>query len=161
MALPPQPLSAHCPAVEVSENKQLNQRVLLSGCAEGRLCAWSVATSSHPQTLGLTHQESAQSGGFSGQPGSANATPTSQILAGIEGSGSLMWGPGGSIGAMIPGAPDGVGDAWDVFGEPLFSVHALTEPVWQIVLPPQSAPPQWQQCDPRFWLAPVIACFID
>lgn len=134
--------------MEVTETKHLTQRVLLSGCAEGRVCAWSVATSSHPQSLRLTKQDSMLSAGNSGR---LVPTASAQMQAAREGSGTLVW-SGGQPGLMGGGSrlsggpPEVLGDAWDVFGEPLFSVHALTEPVWQIVLPPQNAPPQWHQC---------------
>lgn len=140
------PLSPIVPALEVTENKRLNQRVLLSGCAEGRLCAWSVATSRHPQSTGQNQEYSMHSRGPSGTFGTAGTSP--QFMSGREGSGNLGWGGTTALGMISPpgGAPDGMGEAWDVFGEPMFSVHALTEPVWQIVLPPQNAPPQWHQC---------------
>lgn len=113
--------------VDISESGGPCHRVLLSGCEAGRVCAWGVST---------WHMD-----------GQAAAEPPFGSAGGPS-SGRTAWDaglnpndPGGLLAGFGP-----LHDPWSTFGEPLFSVHALAEPVWQIVLPPQNAPPPWHQC---------------
>ena len=132
-SLPPDsPSPDMAPPVDISESGGPCQRVLFSGCEQGRVCVWGVSAWSADN-----------------RAPAAAATAEPPFAAGAADSPSR---PATDAGLRLDGVVRGgfapVLDPWSAFGEPLFTVHALAEPVWQIVLPPQNAPPPWHQCAP-------------
>eukprot|EP00892_Ulva_mutabilis_P007952 jgi/Ulvmu1/5529/UM023_0065.1 len=120
----PRPTPNPAPPVDISESGGPCQRVLLSGCEAGCVCAWGVST---------WHASDAHAAAAEPPVGGAGTDGPPRLSA------------DGALRVEVPGSPllGPVHDPWSTFGEPLFRVHALAEPVWQIVLPPQNAPAPW------------------
>lgn len=134
-SLPPTSASPEvAPPVDISESGGPCHRVLFSGCEQGRVCVWGVSAWAADNCAPVAAAAAA------GEP---------QFAAGAADSPSRM-GADAKLRSdgVVGGGLSPVLDPWTAFGEPLFTVHALTEPVWQIVLPPQNAPPPWHQCGP-------------